>query len=170
VVDVASAGLPVAGSPAEPSASFRTRLRVRHPLLVQLSRYAMVGGLGTAVNAAIFLMIRPWWEAVPANLVALVLSTAVSTEVNRRFTFGGSMAHRWRTYVQNGGTVAFYGCYSSAVLLVLGLVIDDPSPWQESLAVATASVLGGCGRFLVLRYWVFDDQDEPADHEQLPAA
>jgi putative flippase GtrA len=167
VVEVSGAALAAATvtAPAWPE-SFRVRLRLRHPLLVQLVRYALVGGMGTAVNAAVFLVLRTWWDAVPANLVALVVSTAVSTEVNRRFTFGGAIVHRWRTYVQNGGTVLFYAFYSSAVLLLVGLLVDSPTAVQESVAVATASVLGGAARFLVLRYWVFDSDthDDTPDH------
>jgi putative flippase GtrA len=144
--------------------SLRSRFRARHPVLVQLIRYAIVGGLGTAANALIFLVLRNWWDAVPANLVALVLSTVVSTEVNRRFTFGESVVlHPWRTYVQNAGTVLFYAFYSSAVLLLLADVVDDPSPLLESVAVALASVLGGAGRFLVMRYWVFGDDHHTHD-------
>jgi putative flippase GtrA len=146
-------GVPVVPVPA----SWRARLRQAHPVATQLARYAVVGALGTAANAVVFLILRTWWEAIEANLVALVLSTLLSTEVNRRFTFQATAsAHRWRTYVQNGGTVVFYACYSSTVLVVLGSVVEDPSPWLESVAVATASLLGGTARFLLLRYWVFD--------------
>jgi putative flippase GtrA len=161
VVEVACTSLAVAASPVEVPGSWRRRLRLRHPLLVQLVRYAVVGGLGTLVNAAVFLLLRTWLDAVPANLVAIVVSTAVSTEANRRFTFGGAVVHRWRANVQNGGTVLFYAFYSSAVLLLLGLVVASPTPVEETLAVAVASVLGGFGRFLVLRYWVFgaDEHD-----------
>lgn len=129
--------------------------RLRHPFLVQLVRYAIVGGLGTGVNALVFLLMRTWMDTLPANLVALIVSTLVSTEANRLFTFGGAVAHRWRAHVQNGGTVLFYAFYSSAVLLLLTLLVDSPSPLLESAAVATASVLGGLGRFLIMRYWVF---------------
>lgn len=149
--------------------SFRVRFRLRHPLLVQLARYAIVGGLGTATNAVMFLILRTWWDAVPANLLALVLSTAISTEANRRFTFGGAMTRRWRAHVQTGGTVLFYAFYSSTVLLLLGMVIDSPPALLESASVAVASVLGGCGRFLVLRFWVFaGDEDLTADQPDPP--
>lgn len=133
---------------------------LRRPLLVQLVRYVMVGGLGTAVNAAVFLLVRTaGLDAVPANLVALLVSTAVSTEANRRFTFGGTAVRRWRARVQVGGTVLFYAFYSSAVLLLLGLVVDTPTPVEETVTLAAASVLGGACRFLVLRYWVFGTRD-----------
>jgi putative flippase GtrA len=159
VVEVASSRLAVAAPPVGIPSSWRARLRLRHPLLVQLVRYAVIGGLGTLVNALAFLLLRTWLDAVPANLVALVVSTAVSTEANRRFTFGGAAVHRWRANVQNGGTVLFYAFYSSAVLLLLGMVDATPTALEETFTVAAASVLGGLGRFLVLRYWVFGADD-----------
>jgi putative flippase GtrA len=161
---MAGSALALTGPVVVVPATLRARFRLRHPVLVQLARYAVVGGLGTAVNAAIFLVLRNWWDAVPANLVALVLSTAVSTEVNRRFTFAGAAPHRSRALVQNGGTVAFYACYSSTVLLLLGAIVDDPSAVLESVTVASASVLGGIARFLVLRYWVFGVDHPGVDH------
>jgi putative flippase GtrA len=91
----------------------------------QLVRYGVVGVFGTAVSALLYLVFRTWWDAVR------------------------------RDYVQNAGTVAFYAVYSSAVLLVLGAVVTDPTALQESSAVAMASVLGGVMRFVVLRNWVF---------------
>jgi putative flippase GtrA len=171
VVEVASASLavaaPLTGTPVpDPPKSWRARLRLQHPLLVQLVRYAVVGGLGTLVNAAVFLLLRNFLDAVPANLVALVVSTAVSTEANCRFTFGGAAVHRWRATVQSGGTVLFYAFYSSAVLLLLGMVDGSPSPIEETLVVAVASVLGGLGRFLVLRYWVFGADEHDAGAAQ----
>lgn len=122
----------------------------------QLLRYAVVGGGATALNAALFLLVRPWLDAVPANLLALVLTTAVSTEANRRFAFGGAHAHRLREWVQDVGTVAFYATYTSAVLLGLEWVAVHPTPGEEASAVAVASVAGGLLRFAVLRFWVFD--------------
>ena len=106
-------------------------------------------------------MLRTWWDAVPANLAAIVLSTVVSTGANRRFTFRGARVHRRREYVQNAGTVAFTALYSSVVLAVVGVVAPDATALQESLAVAATSVVGGLVRYAVLRGWVFD---APAAH------
>jgi putative flippase GtrA len=122
----------------------------------QLLRYAVVGFLGTVVSTVLFLVFRTWWDAVPANLAALALSTVASTEGNRRFTFDDALAGRTREYVQNAGSVLFYAVYSSAVLVLLGQIVDDPTALQESVAVGMASVLGGAARFVVLRNWVFD--------------
>ena len=56
----------------------------------QLARYAVVGALGTGACTLFYLVFRAWWDAVPANLAAIVLSTVLSTEANRRFTFDGA--------------------------------------------------------------------------------
>jgi putative flippase GtrA len=138
-----------------PRLAFPSVPRVRRETVRQLLRYGLVGGLGTVVTALLYLVFRIWWDAVPANLAALVLSTVASTEANRRFTFGGRPVDRTREYLQNAGTVVFYAFYSSAVLVVLGEVVDEPTALQESGTVAAASVLGGVLRFLVLRNWVF---------------
>jgi putative flippase GtrA len=147
-------------------AAARTRLNQRFPTVVQLVRYALVGGLGTGVNAGVYIALRATLDPLAANLVALLISTAVSTEANRRFTFDGAPAHRWRVYVQDIGTVVFYAFYSSAVLLVVDEVFPGVTAPGESLAVALASTLGGLVRFAVLKAWVF----ETATTEQVPAA
>jgi putative flippase GtrA len=126
-----------------------------HPTLVQLGRYALVGGVGTGLNVLLFLLARTWLSAVPANVVAIVLSTLVTTEANRRFTFHAGQGHRWRTILQNLGTMVFYAFYGSAVLLLLNAVVDAPTALMESAAVAAASVLGGLARFCVMRLWEF---------------
>lgn len=141
---------------ARPGGPLRTS-----PLLGQLARYAAVSGFATAVSAAVFLLLRTWWTALPANLVALVVSTAVSTEINRRFTFGGVSVSRWREHVQNGGTVLVYAGVSSAVLVLLSLVVSRPTPLEQTLAIVSAGTVCGICRFLLLRHWVFDPDDEP---------
>lgn len=135
-------------------ASWRARLRL-HPLLAQIGRYAIVGGLGTSLNVVVFLVARPWLAAVPANLVAIVVSTLATTEANRRFTFGAEAGHHWRTLLQNLGTIVFYAFYGSAVLVLLSAVVASPSELMESAAIVVASVLGGLIRFTVMRLWEF---------------
>ncbi|MGD9988756.1 GtrA family protein [Pseudonocardia sp.] len=131
------------------------RLRRRHPTFVQLARFAIVGGTGTALSALIYLALRTWMSPVPANVVALLLSTGLTTELNRRFTFDGAAAHRLRASVQDVVTVVFYAFYTSGVLLLLEWLVPGATQWEEALAIAAASVLGGLMRFLAMRYWVF---------------
>jgi len=135
-------------------------LRLR-PTLVQLARYALVGGVGTGLNVVLFLVARTWLSAVPANVVAIVLTTLVTTEANRRFTFHAKQGYRWRTILQNVGTMVFYAFYGSAVLLLLHAVVESPTALMESIAVASASVLGGIARFSVMRLWEFAPAARP---------
>ena len=135
-------------------------LRLR-PALVQLGRYALVGGVGTGLNVVLFLVARTWLSAVPANVVAIVLTTLVTTEANRRFTFHAEQGYRWRTILQNVGTMVFYAFYGSAVLLLLHAVVESPTALMESIAVASASVLGGIARFSVMRLWEFAPAARP---------
>lgn len=151
---MASATLALTLPAIELPARWRARLQL-HPTLVQLSRYAVIGGAGTGVNVGLFVLARPWLEAVPANLVAVVLTTVVTSEANRRFTFGAKGAHGWRTVLQNLGTVVFYAFYGSAVLMLLSALVERPTELMESGAVATASVVGGLARFTVMRLWEF---------------
>lgn len=130
-------------------------LRERHPELRRLVRFAVVGATGTGLNALFYLAMRTWLPPVPANIVALLVSTALTTEMNRRFTFDGVVAPRWRASVQDVCTVVFYAFYSSGVLLLLDWVDPAAAAWEEAAAVAAASVLGGLLRFLAMRYWVF---------------
>ncbi len=132
-----------------------------HPMAVQLGRYALVGGVGTGLNVLLFLVARQWLSAVPANVVAIVFSTLVTTEANRRFTFHAGRSRRWRTILQNVGTVVFYAFYGSAVLLLLHAVVESPTALMESTAVAAASVLGGIARFSVMRLWEFAPAARP---------
>src|SRR5690242_1904831 len=121
----------IVGSPAGAS---RPRLTWFSPTLVrQLLRYAVVGCLGTALTALLYLVFRIWWDAVPANLAALALSTVVSTEVNRRFTFRVAPVDHAREHVQNAGSVLFSAVYSTAVLVLLAQVVDAPTALQESV-------------------------------------
>ncbi|GAA1846660.1 hypothetical protein GCM10009836_27840 [Pseudonocardia ailaonensis] len=134
----------------------RRRIRERHPVATQLVRFTLVGGLGTAANAVLYLTLRLVLDTVPANLVALLVSTALSTEINRRFVFDGAQApQRWRVWVQDLGTVVFYAGYSTGVLLLLHEIVTGATPLEETAAVTAASVLGGLMRFLVLKAWVF---------------
>jgi putative flippase GtrA len=158
VIGMASATISLSVRAIEIPTLRRVRL---HPTVVQLGRYALIGAVGTGLNVVLFLVARTWLSAVPANVIAIVLSTLVTTEANRRFTFHVGRGHRWRTILQNVGTMVFYAFYGSAVLLLLSAVVDRPTALMESGVVAAASVLGGLARFSVMRRWEF----APAERE-----
>jgi putative flippase GtrA len=138
------------------------RVPQRHPLLVQLGRFALVGCVIATLNTAIFLVARIWWETLPANLVAVILSAAASTELNRRFTFSGAAVRGWRLHVQTGLAALYYAFSSSIVLLVLDVLTTSTTPTQESVAVAVSGVLAALGRFTLIRNWVLNTRRNAA--------
>lgn len=50
----------------------------------------------------------------------------------------------------------FYAGYSSAALLMLQLLVNDPTPGQQTATIVAAAALGGLARFTLLRVWVFN--------------
>ena len=134
--------------------------RVDAEVVRQLMRYGVVGALGTAVSTVLYLVFRVWWDAVPANLAALVLSTVLSTEVNRRFTFDGAAADRARECRRTPARSRSTPSTARSSCSCSSRVVVDPTALQESLAVAGASVVGGLSPFVLLRNWVFGGRDE----------
>lgn len=125
-------------------------------------RFVVVCGVAGGLNTGLFLLLRPWCPALLANLVAVVVSTVVSTELNRLFTFRGERASAWRLHLQTGFAVLYYLFSSSVVLCLLGLVVEHPPAALELLASATAGLAVALARFLLLRDWVFRERENDA--------
>ncbi|QWF78260.1 GtrA family protein [Amycolatopsis sp. CA-230715] len=129
--------------------------RRHHRLGEHLVLYVVAGGVTTAMQAGLFLLLRPWLDSVLANLAAIAVTTAVNTEFHRRVTFADSESTaNWRR-VQSVLTFAFYAGYGSVVLTVLQALVVSPSANLEAVVLAVASTLGGLARFVLLRWWVF---------------
>ncbi|GAA1603757.1 glycosyltransferase [Kribbella hippodromi] len=123
----------------------------------QLLSFAVVGGLSTVTNLALYALLRHWWPLLTANLGALVLTTLLNTEANRRFTFAGTHTGPGRTRVHLQGLAVFglYYLFTSAALLVLHVCAAAPSRLLELSVLLVSSGLGTAGRFLLLRRWIF---------------
>jgi putative flippase GtrA len=121
----------------------------------QLVCFAFVGVLSTALNAALFALLRTWSPVVVANLLALIVSTVFNTEANRRLSFAGWTGSAARAQAQGLAVFVLYYCFTSACLLGLGVVHPDPGRWLEVAVLLGASAVGMVGRFLLLRSWVF---------------
>jgi putative flippase GtrA len=90
-----------------------------------------------------------------ANLVALVLVNLLNTEANRRLTFAGADVSRQRVHLQGLVVFALYYALTSGALLLLGMLVANPSRWLEVAILLAASAVGTAGRFVLLRNWVF---------------
>lgn len=127
-----------------------------HRRLPREAAWYLLAGMGaTATQALLFLLLREPLGAIKGNLVALTITTVANTEFHRTVTFRASPGSLSRRVVAVGLTVVFYASYSSAALLALQLVVDDPTAFQQTAAIIGAASLGGIARFTMLRTWVF---------------
>ncbi len=121
----------------------------------QLVRFAAVGVATWGVGTALYLVLRLVTGPFPANLVATVVGTAISTAVHARFTFGVSGTSRARAHLQGLVMIALSLGTGNVVLAGLGRLAPDASTVVESVALTAAGALVALGRFVVLRGWVF---------------
>lgn len=115
----------------------------------------MVGAVSTWINAALYLLLWQWWDLVTANVIALAMSTVASSEANRLLTFAGISTTRSSLGAQSVLVFFFYGFYNTVTLWALHLVVADATLGAEAVTLLVVSTLGGIGRFLLLRLWVF---------------
>lgn len=125
------------------------------PVTRQAGFFTAIGLVSSVANAALYLLLRQWWDAETATVVAVTVTTLVSTEANRRMTFAEARTSRAGLIVQNLAVILFYCTYNTATLWVLHQIATAPSARTESLALLIASTAGGTARFVLMRAWVF---------------
>ena len=121
----------------------------------QLVTFALIGLASPAATALLYALFRSWSPPLMANLVALVLVNLLNTEANRRLTFAGADVSRQRVHLQGLVVFALYYALTSSALLLLGILVANPSRWLEVAVLLAASAVGTAGRFVLLRNWVF---------------
>jgi putative flippase GtrA len=139
-------------SPAHPDAVVSRR---DTGLVWQLLSFAAIGVLSTAATLLLYALFRSAMDPLMANLLALVITTMLNTEANRRFTFLGARGSSSRVHMQGLIVFGLYYAFTSAALLTLHAVVPEPTRWLELGVLLGASVLGTAGRFVLLRTWVF---------------
>lgn len=130
-------------------------LRPRTHLNWQAACFAVIGLLSTLATVALYAIGRQWWSPLGANLVALTLTTVLSTEANRRLTFAGTRRGVLRVHTQAALVFLGYYALTSLALLAVSSTVPHPSRALEVGVLLAASVFGTAGRFLLLRGWVF---------------
>ena len=124
-------------------------------LLWQIVSFSIIGALSTMATLALYALFRHWWSPLLANLIALVFTTLLNTEANRRFTFLAAHGSSARVHAQGLLVFAGYFAFTSAALLGLRDLDARPSTVVELAVLFAASLIGMTGRFLLLRTWVF---------------
>jgi putative flippase GtrA len=120
---------------------------------VQFARFVLVGGSANVVYAAVFLLLGRLGDQ-PANVVAVLASTALANELHRRLTFRAGGRVGWATAQWAGGGLAAVGLVASSLTLA---AIDawtvSAAPLVSIVAVLAVSGAVGLARFAGLR-WV----------------
>jgi putative flippase GtrA len=125
--------------------------------VAQFIRFVFVGGVTTAVYAALFLTLSglSGLGYLGAHLISTVLTTALANEMHRRLTFHADERVDWFTAQWEAGAVAVVGLLStSAALTWLDSTAGSvPAILQIALVVAVTTTIGII-RFIALR-WIF---------------
>jgi putative flippase GtrA len=123
---------------------------LREPLVRAFLRFLAVGGVGLAVDAALFALLDAGHMAPERSRAAsLAVATVVTWWLNRRHTFGASHRRPWIEAMRYGAVTLVAQGFSYAVFL--GLVYEVPAlPRLLSLLVGAglAAIVGFTGHKL----------------------
>jgi putative flippase GtrA len=150
--------------------------RLRRSLLArQAWRFVLVNTCCTVLTIMLYVALQTWLRQDLASVLAYAVTTVVSSTANRLITFGHSRMSLLRFHTQSVLTFLFYCTSSTIALDLLGVVVTHPTPTEQVAAVCAVSVLGGTGRFFLLRGWVFrirtvrrDSVPSPGDRQVCP--
>jgi putative flippase GtrA len=122
----------------------------------RMARFVAVGLASTVVYILLYLLLRDWLPAQPANAVSLLITAVGNTAVNRRVTFGISGRHHAVRH-QLRGLIAFAAglALTSGALAVLHWITPRPTKLAELAVLLIASVVATLARFVLYRSWVF---------------
>jgi putative flippase GtrA len=122
----------------------------------QVAGFLAVGVVCTVASVAIFAVLRPLTGVQWANLISLVLTSVLNTELNRRHSFGIKGRRYWFHDHRRGLWVMLLALgLTSGSLWLLHALAPEASVLDELLTITAANVLAAVTRFLLLRYWIF---------------
>lgn len=125
-------------------------------LAVQLRGFAIVAVICTVISMTIFAGLRPLTGTQWANVISLVLSSILNTELNRRMSFGVNGRDLWWQDQRRGLWVMILAlAMTSGSLWALHEISPNASIFVELAVIVLANVTSAVTRFLLLRYWIF---------------
>jgi putative flippase GtrA len=133
----------------------------RRSFLGQLLRFGCVGIVSTVAYALLYLLFTTVMTSFAANFLALLLTAIANTAVNRRFTFG--VRGRSRVAVHQFQGLIVFGIswiITSGSLLELHAINPQANVLAELVVLTFTNVLATVLRFVLLRMWVFRDQND----------
>ncbi|WP_394940778.1 GtrA family protein [Psychromicrobium sp. YIM B11713] len=122
----------------------------------QIGGFLVVGAICTAASLGIFAGLRPVTGTQWANLIALVLTSILNTELNRRLSWSIQDRQHWFQDHRRGLWVMLLAlALTSSSLWLLHAFNPNPTVMEDVLTITAANVLAAVSRFLLLRYWIF---------------
>lgn len=124
-------------------------------------RYVLFGGGAGVLSGLAVAALADHLAWALANALVAVVSTALTTELHARFTFGPGTGARatGRQHAQAAAFATAAYAATCAAMLLLHLAVDSPGPLVEQAVYLGASALAGLARFAVLRVLVFTRTD-----------
>jgi putative flippase GtrA len=122
--------------------------------VAEFVRFVTVGVSSSLVYFALFVALRGL-GAVPANVVAFVVSSVLANELHRRVTFHAGGRVGWFTAQCEAGGLAVAGLLATSLALAALDGIVGKAWWAQLLLIAAVTGVIGLIRFAALRLWVF---------------
>jgi putative flippase GtrA len=137
------------------------RTLANHALVRQLTKFALVGGVGFVVDTVAFTALRltPAFESSPlkAGIISTVLAIVANWIGNRYWTFGPHRSTRNVTEAVEFAVVSVLGMLVAIGCLAFShYVLDYRTVLADNIAKNVVGlVLGSAIRFLLYRHWVY---------------
>ncbi len=134
----------------------RYRGPLRYPVIRQLIRFTGVGIVCTVTSLALYALFRPWTGAQPANAAALIITSVMNTELNRRLTFKITERRRMKRDHLSGLVVILVALLlTGGSLAVLHWLRPEATVADELWTTTLAGFVATAVRFTLLRHWIF---------------
>jgi putative flippase GtrA len=130
----------------------RLRWRPSHATITRLMHFACIGALSTVLYVVMFAGLTRITPVIIANAAALIVSTALNTEMNRRFTFGMRGAtKRVAAHVTGAVTLAVALAMTTTALGVVRSLVNHPDVVVELSATFIATAGATAFRYLLMQ-------------------
>ncbi|MFI5953379.1 phosphatase PAP2 family protein [Cryptosporangium sp. NPDC051539] len=132
-------------------------------------RFVVVGSASTLLSAVIFVPLLLLMPSAAANTVASIVSTLLSNEAHRSWTFRSDRSG-FLARLAAAGTVLLSYVVTTGALLVLDAADPHASNALELTVMLAASAVGGLARYLLLSLHVFPAAESAEAAAPLEAA
>jgi putative flippase GtrA len=124
----------------------------------QLSRFAGVGLVSSALFAMMFLLLAQPLGPIWADVVSLALCSLLNLAANRRITFSRHGARGRRRHYLGGALLTVLPLLATLMSLVLAGMAGVHSVGADLVVVTVVNIMVAAARFTALRSWVLAER------------